>query len=212
MMLCSITSPLFDLHKLIRLIVRRLPPPLSSSNRLFEYIHRIKEEEEEYFILCLPSCLFLSHPKWEIERQQGWRTWISRTIAFFQSTYFPRIDRRINARVRRRKKERKKCRFTWCETRFPLVCGWLRSRYQRGAPTIRSARWIGGNRGDSWISLSRKTASVSSNKSALHSSPTSLSPLEQDDEFASLFPLDCYKTVRVITRFIRGDDFPRKPR
>lgn len=108
MMLCSITSPLFDLHKLIRLIVRRLPPPLSSSNRLFEYIHRIKEEEEEYFILCLPSCLFLSHPKWEIERQQGWRTWISRTIAFFQSTYFPRIDRRINARVRRRKKERKK--------------------------------------------------------------------------------------------------------
>lgn len=86
MILCSITSPLFDLHKLIRLVVS---PPRTC--------YRIKEEEEEYFILHLPSRLLLS--RFSIPNEKSTRLTnqpVSCTIAFFQSTYF---HRRINAPV-----------------------------------------------------------------------------------------------------------------
>lgn len=142
MILCSITSPLFDLHKLIRLIVEPLhfSLSLSSSN-----IHRIKEEEE-YFILLSSSFPCFHHPN---EKSNDMKVDELAFPARSLSSNLPTFLQR-STNQRSIKKERKKCRFTNCETRFPLARGWLRSRYQR-APTIRSARWIGGNRGDSWI-------------------------------------------------------------
>lgn len=123
MILCSITSPLFDLHKLIRLIVEplHLSLSLSSSN-----IHRIKEEEEYFILLHLPSRVF-------IIQMRNRTTSRLTNLRFFQSlsSNLPTFLQR-STNQRSIKKERKKCRFTNCETRFPLARGWLRSRYQRG--------------------------------------------------------------------------------
>lgn len=144
-----------------------------------------------------------SSSKWEIERHEGWRTCVSRTIAFFQSTYFPpAIDESTI------KKERKKCRFTNCETRFPLARGWLRSRYQRGthdkkrALDWRKSRWF----------LDPVKPHPSLPIKAHHSRWVSARTGWWIRQLVSARLLQHRSRVRVIMRFIRGDDFPRKPR
>lgn len=142
MILCSITSPLFDLHKLIRLVVS---PPRTC--------YRIKEEEEEeYFILHLPSRLLLSRFS-QMRNRQGWRTSLfpARSLSSNLPTFIDESTRLFN-------KERKKERSADLRTAkrdFPslVVVGSARV-LSTAAPTIRSTRWIGGNRGDSWIPLS----------------------------------------------------------
>lgn len=200
MILCSITSPLFDLHKLIRLIVEPLhfSLSLSSSN-----IHRIKEEEE-YFILLSSSFPCFHHPN---EKSNDMKVDELAFPARSLSSNLPTFLQR-STNQRSIKKERKKCRFTNCETRFPLARGWLRSRYQRGthdkkrALDWRKSRWF----------LDPVKPHPSLPIKAHHSRWVSARTGWWIRQLVSARLLQDRSRVRVIMRFIRGDDFPRKPR
>lgn len=147
-----------------------------------------------YFTSSFPSpSLPFFHPKWEIDK-------VDEPARFLHDRFLPiYLLSSTNQRACSIKKERKKCRFTNCETRFPLACcGWLRSRLINGgthdkkyALDWRKSRWFL----DPALSVKpHPSLRIKAQYSRWVS--LSLSRLEQDDEFASLFPLDCYKTVR----------------
>lgn len=125
MILCSITSPLFDLHKLIRLIVEPLHLSLSLSF-LLEYPSNKRRRRIFYFITSSFPCFH--HPNEKLnDMKVDELAFPARSLSSNLPTFLQR-----STNQRSIKKERKKCRFTNCETRFPLARGWLRSRYQRG--------------------------------------------------------------------------------
>lgn len=145
-----------------------------------------------------------SSSKWEIERHEGWRTCVSRTIAFFQSTYFPpAIDESTFDKEREKEMPIYELRNEISPRR-----GWLRSRYQRGthdkkrALDWRKSRWF----------LDPVKPHPSLPIKAHHSRWVSARTGWWIRQLVSARLLQERSRVRVIMRFIRGDDFPRKPR